>query len=128
MGFFDKFKKNKKIDWEEEQLKSLNLQRLKASVKTPTIHKEPWTMIESQGGNTEDKRIWFKKSKLSYVSEVYTDGPKNTWFFDIILDGQKITKAFISFEDAVQQKLIILDIPHDIDLGDKELNEGVKDE
>jgi hypothetical protein len=125
MGFFDKFKKSKKIDWENQQVQNLNLQ--KASPQR--IYKEPWTVLDLENGLTEDRRIWFKKSKLSYISEVYTQGPKNTWFFDLIIDGQKITRSFDSFEAAIQEKLIVLDIPQDIDLGDKvKINEGVKDE
>jgi hypothetical protein len=97
---FDNFKKKRRQKWEEKQL------RLNFTSVNKKDTSETWTALLLD----ESEARWYKKSRLSYVSEIYTKGPKNTWFFDVIIDGCLITYDFKNIDEAKKQKAFFLNI------------------
>jgi len=68
--------------------------------------KRGWRVIQTRGGETE----WLRKDEPKYVSHIYTTGLENTFYFDAIINGQKITFSEKTKEDAEERKLKLLDV------------------
>lgn len=68
--------------------------------------KTGWRAIQSKDGETE----WVRQGELKYVSSIYTTGPENAFYFDVVIDGQKITFSAPTKEEAAESKLRLLDV------------------
>jgi hypothetical protein len=87
----------------------LEVKRLhgKIEVLEKAMHKkEIWKVNQDKAGETE----WVKHIEISYVSKIYTTGPENAFYFDAIIDGQKITFDAATKEEAETKKLELLDV------------------
>lgn len=65
-----------------------------------------WKVTQDEKGKTE----WYKPRHISYVSKIYTIGPENAYYFDIIIDGNKVTFDAESQTEAEHHKFELLDI------------------
>lgn len=68
--------------------------------------KNGWKVIQEKDGETK----WYRQDAVKYVSNIYTSGPENTYFFDVIVDGEKITFSAPTFNEAQKLKFDILDV------------------
>ena len=65
-----------------------------------------WKVVQTRDGETE----WLRYGEPKYVSPIYTTGPENAFYFDAIIDGQKVIFSEKTKEDAEDRKLKLLDV------------------
>ncbi len=100
-----------KEDVQKDTIESVvsELKRLQGRIETfenTTSKRDGWKVIQNKDGKTK----WYKQDAVKYVSEIYTSGPENTFYFDVIIEGVKLTFSADTENDAKRSKLELLDI------------------
>lgn len=68
--------------------------------------KGSWKVIQGSDNKTE----WVKQDAIKYVSKIYTTGPENAFYFDAIIDGEKVVFSADTEAKVQQAKLDLLDV------------------
>lgn len=102
---------NLRLNEAEITISNLDASLLKLTGRVTTVErlmagKDRWKVIQNKDGSTE----WIKSNSIKYVSKIYTVGPENAFYFDVIIEGVKTTFSADTKEKAEAMKLELLDV------------------
>lgn len=93
----------------DEIWKNLHLLEGKLDYLKESIIKKPdsmWKVVQDKDGEAR----WYRRDKISYVSNIYPSGPENAYYFDVVVDGIKITNGFKTLNEAESYRFNILNV------------------